>query len=68
MIIHQPMSPEPTAVGVVSLRSQRRHEMVAPNETFATRTVVVFAIHIASRRWLSFFSLTDYKVLHLPNN
>jgi hypothetical protein len=58
-------SPEPTAIlsdrsfgmkvdGAVSWRSQRRHEMVARQETFASRTVVANAVHVASRRWLSF--------------
>jgi hypothetical protein len=47
-------SPEPTAVGACSLRSQRRHELVAQQETFAARTVVAVAVHVASRRWLSF--------------
>jgi len=51
----QPKSPEPTAVGAVSWRSQRCHELDAPNETFAARTVIAVAVHAASRRWLSFF-------------
>jgi hypothetical protein len=38
-------SPEPTAVGACSLRSQRRHESVAQQETFASRTVVAIAVH-----------------------
>ena len=59
-------SPEPTAVpssrslgakgnGAVSLRPQRCHDMDAPNETFAARTVIAIAVHVASRRRLSYF-------------
>ena len=46
-------SPEPTAVGASSLRSQRRHESVAPQEMFASRNVVAVAVGVASRWWLS---------------
>ena len=45
-------SPEPTAVGACSLRSQRRHGLVARQETFAARTVVT--LDITSPAWLSF--------------
>ena len=38
-------SPEPTAVGAGSLRSQRRHELVAPQEAFASRTVFAVVVH-----------------------
>ena len=61
-------SPDPlTAVGAGRLRSQRHHEMGAPQKTFAARTVVAVAgvkprgaapfygVHAASRPWLSFF-------------
>jgi hypothetical protein len=34
---------QPTRDGVSGLRSQRRHESVAPPETFASRTVVAVA-------------------------
>ena len=49
------LSPEPTAVGAGSWRSQRCHELVAPYNLFAARTVIAVAVHAASRRWLSFF-------------
>ena len=47
------------AVGAGSWRSQRCHELVAPNETFAARTVITVAVHgrrpsAKTRRWLSF--------------
>ena len=59
-------SPEPlTAVGAGSWRSQRCHNMDAPNITIAVRTVITVppsfhfgatgAVHVASRRWFSFF-------------
>ena len=52
-------NPEPTAIGAGSWRSQRCHELVAPNETFAARTVIVIAVRgrwpsAKSRRRLSF--------------
>jgi len=43
------------AVGGGSLRSQRRHEMEAPNGLFASRTVVALAVPAPSKAWLSFF-------------
>jgi hypothetical protein len=62
---HPPNKSEPTAVwsrhsfgakadDPGSLRSQRRHELEAQPETFASRIVVAVAIHAASRRWHSF--------------
>jgi hypothetical protein len=38
-----PINREQAAVGAGSLRSQRRHELIAPPETFAARTVVAVA-------------------------
>jgi len=38
-------SPQATRDGVSSLRSQRRHETVAQQETFASRTGVAVAVH-----------------------
>jgi len=56
MINHRPnQSPEPTPVGADSWRSQRCHKLVAPKETFAARIVIAIAVHVAGRRWLSFF-------------
>jgi len=49
------LSPEPTTVGAGSWRFQRCHELVAPKETFAARTVIAVAVHVASRRWLGFY-------------
>lgn len=43
-------SPEPTAVGACSLRSQRRHDLVARQGPFAARNVVAVAVHVANRR------------------
>ena len=48
-------SPEPMPAGAGSWRSQRCHELGAPNETFAARTVIAVAFHVASRLWLNFF-------------
>jgi len=59
-------SPEPTAVpssrsfdakddGAVSWRSQRCHDLDAPNETNAARTVIAVAVHVTSQQRLSFF-------------
>jgi len=48
-------SPEPTAVGAVSWRPQRCHDMDAPNIPIAARTVIAVAVHVKSQRWLSFF-------------
>ena len=45
---------EPTAVGAVSLRSQRRHNLVARQETFASRIVVAIAVHATHRQWLDY--------------
>ena len=36
-------------------RSQSCHKLVAPNETFAARTVITVAVNATSRRWFSFF-------------
>jgi len=35
-----------TRDGACSLRSQRRHQMVAPNELFAARNVVAVVVHV----------------------
>ena len=48
-------SPEPTPIGACSLRSQRRHELVARQETFASRIVVAVAVRVTSRRWPAFY-------------
>ena len=55
MIESPNQSPEPTAVGDCSWRSQRCRDMDAPNEKFAARTVIAFAVYVAGRRRLSFF-------------
>ncbi|EEF60669.1 hypothetical protein Cflav_PD6260 [Pedosphaera parvula Ellin514] len=47
-------SPEPNAVGADRLSSQRGHELVAPKGLFAARIVGAVAVHVTSRRWLSF--------------
>jgi hypothetical protein len=58
-MITSPKSPEPTAVGAVSLRSQRRHNLAAQQETFALRNVVAVAVRVASRRWLDVIACND---------
>jgi len=45
---------QPTPVSVVSWRSQRCHEMGAPNELFASRIVIAYAGHVVDPAWLSF--------------
>jgi hypothetical protein len=43
-------SPERMPIGTCSLRSQRRHNLVAQQETFAARIVVTVAVHVTRRR------------------
>lgn len=63
MTLSPPNHAEPTAVGAISLRCQRRHELVAPQEKFAARNVVAVAVHVTVRRWLCFLRLAAIHTL-----